>query len=393
MASSAVYDALGVYLFVALETSREVAVIDAHAGRQLMRIPVGRAPEGLALSADGRTLFVHHFMDRSVGAYDLRPLLDEGLLSAPVLATLPTVTTEKLSANVLKGKQLFYDAKDTRLARDSYMSCASCHNDGGHDGRVWDLTGLGEGLRNTIALRGRAAMGQGRLHWSANFDELQDFEGQIRVLAGGSGLMADADFTAGTPQHAAGRPQGRSQRRPRRARRLRQLPGHLRQEPAAQCRWQPHGRRRRRAHGLRPRSARPATRVPDSPTVPAARCTTWARSRPAGGTRLGGPLTGLDTPTLRDVWATGPYLHDGSATTIETAIGAHRGLSLSAADLATVAAFTRQIGSEEAAVTPVTPPPASGATVVVRARGSLVAGVGPVFELRATTAAWSARGP
>ena len=32
----------------------------------------------------------------------------------------------------------------------------SCHNDGGHDGRVWDLTGFGEGLRNTVNLRGRA---------------------------------------------------------------------------------------------------------------------------------------------------------------------------------------------------------------------------------------------
>ncbi len=62
----------------------------------------------------------------------------------------PSHATEKLAAQVLLGKQLFYDAQDTRLARDAYMSCASCHNDGGHDGRIWDLTGFGEGLRNTI---------------------------------------------------------------------------------------------------------------------------------------------------------------------------------------------------------------------------------------------------
>jgi cytochrome c peroxidase len=95
------------------------------------------------------------------------------------------VGTEKLSATAFKGKQLFYDARDTRLARDRYLSCASCHNDGDSDGRVWDLTSMGEGLRNTINLRGRAA-GQGRLHWSNNFDELQDFEGQIRTLALGT---------------------------------------------------------------------------------------------------------------------------------------------------------------------------------------------------------------
>src|SRR4029453_9789219 len=97
-----------------------------------------------------------------------------------------------------------------RLARDRYMSCASCHNDGGSDGRVWDLTSLGEGLRNTIALRGRAA-GQGFLPWSNNFDELQDFEGQIRTLSGGTGLMADADFNAGTRSQPLGDPKaGRS---------------------------------------------------------------------------------------------------------------------------------------------------------------------------------------
>ena len=53
-------------------------------------------------------------------------------------------------------------------------------------------------MRNTIDLRGRAAMGHGYLHWSANFDELQDFEGQIRQLRGGTGLMTDAAFYTGT---------------------------------------------------------------------------------------------------------------------------------------------------------------------------------------------------
>ena len=38
-------------LFVALETSREVAVVDAHAGDELFRIDTGRAPQGLVLFA------------------------------------------------------------------------------------------------------------------------------------------------------------------------------------------------------------------------------------------------------------------------------------------------------------------------------------------------------
>ncbi len=95
----------------------------------------------------------------------------------PAVASLIAVGTERLGATVLLGKQHFYDARDTRLALDRYMSCASCHNDGGSDGRTWDLTGLGEGLRNTVALRGRAGAARASLHWSGNFDEVQDFEG------------------------------------------------------------------------------------------------------------------------------------------------------------------------------------------------------------------------
>ena len=66
-------------------------------------------------------------------------------------------------------------------------------------------------------------MRQGFLHWSSNFDEVQDFEGQIRTLAGGTGLMTDAAFNAGTRSQPLGDAEGRRQRRPRRAGGLRRL--------------------------------------------------------------------------------------------------------------------------------------------------------------------------
>ena len=52
-------------------------------------------------------------------------------------------------------------------------------------------------------------------------------------------------------------------------------------------------------------------------------------------------------PTLRDVWATAPYLHDGSAPTIAAAITAHSGVSLSATDLGNLVAYVEQIGGQE----------------------------------------------
>ncbi|RZM00731.1 MAG: PKD domain-containing protein, partial [Variovorax sp.] len=363
LASASVFHPSGAYLFTALETSRQIAIVDPVGRRELFRVDTGRAPQGLAVSADGRTLFVANFMDRTVGAYDLGPLVGFGQLALPVKATLAAVATEKLAAQVLRGKQFFYDARDTRLARDGYMSCATCHNDGGHDGRTWDLTGLGEGLRNTSALRGRAQ--QGRLHWSGNFDEVQDFEGQIRALAGGTGLMTDAQLATGTRSQPLGNAKaGVSADLDALAAYVASLDAFA-ASPA------------RQADGTLTAAAVAGRTVFQNQCIACHGGSAFTQSaagllkdvgtlKSTSGTRLGATLAGIDIPTLRDTWATAPYLHDGSAATVEDAVRAHTKLpALSAADVASVAAFVRQIGGTEAAVTA----PSTGATT---ARGRYV---------------------
>ena len=71
--------------------------------------------------------------------------------------------------------------------------------------------------------------------------------------------------------------------------------------------------------------------------------------KPSSGSRLGGPLTGIDTPTLRDVWATAPYLHDGSAATLGDAVRAHNTVSITDSDLSKLVAYLQQIGGDESA--------------------------------------------
>src|SRR5690606_24168595 len=39
--------------------------------------------------------------------------------------------------------------------------------------------------------------------------------------------------------------------------------------------------------------------------------------RASSGNRLGLTLPGIETPTLRGLWNTAPYFHDGSAATLE----------------------------------------------------------------------------
>jgi len=361
LASAVAFDKYGVYMFVALETSREIEVVDAHGRWEIFRFNAGRAPQGLTVSPDGLKLYVNNFMDRTVSVFDLSRLVNLGETNVPLLATLSAVTNEKLSAQVLKGKQFFYDALDPRLARDRYLSCASCHNDGGADGRVWDLTGFGEGLRNTINLRGRAgAQGEGFLHWTGNFDEVQDFEGQIRNLSGGTGLMTNTDFNTGTRSQPLGDPKtGISADLDALAAYvtslntftsspLRNSDGTLttdaqagkiifRDMNCAQC------------HSGTAFTESGAATLRNIGTI-----------QPSSGQRLGGPLTGIDTPTLRDVWATAPYFHDGSAATLGNAVSRHTGVSITAADLAKLVAYLQQIGSDEASA----PVPANGPPTV-----------------------------
>ncbi|TMD03057.1 MAG: hypothetical protein E6J01_17125 [Chloroflexi bacterium] len=359
VATAAVYDNRGAYLFVALETSREVAVVDAHGGFQVMRFGVGRAPQGLALSGDGKTLFVNNFMDRTVGVYDLQPLLSSGQLSVPLVASLSTVASEKLTSTVLLGKQLFYDARDPRLALDRYLSCASCHNDGGSDGRTWDLTGQGEGLRNTIALRGRAGA-QGLLHWSGNFDEVQDFEGQIRALAGGLGLMSNTSFNAGTRSQPLGDPKsGVSGDLDALSAYVSSLnafePTPYRDASGAITATGAAGRTVFTAQGCGACHGGPS--FTNSGAMGLQNIGTL---KPSSGKRSGGTLTGIDIPTLRDVWQSGPYLHDGSAQTLETAVLAHNGVSITSADLNSLVQYLRELGSDE----PGTPGPQSAIGLV-----------------------------
>jgi YVTN family beta-propeller protein len=342
--SAAVFHPTGRFVFAALETSRQVAVIDVASRRELMRIEAGLAPQGLAVSPDGLQLYVHNVLDRSVGAYDLTALVTAGTTRITALGTVRTVAVEPLAADVLKGKQLFYDARDPRLARDAYMSCASCHNDGGHDGRTWDLTGFGEGLRNTVSLRGRAGA-QGRLHWSGNFDEVQDFEAQIRAFAGGTGLMTEAQFAAGTRAQPLGdRKAGVNADLDALAAYVSSLtqvaPSPLRAADGTLTAGAAAGETLFASfgcadcHGGRAFSSS-ATRGPvDVGTV----------RQPGSGRRLGGPLAAIDPPTLRDAWATAPYLHDGRAATLSDAIRAHRGLSASDAEVAQLARYVAEIG-------------------------------------------------
>lgn len=196
-ARAALFAPSGNYIFVAQMESNSVEVVDTYTRAVLGSLTgVARTPHGLYLDAATRRLYVNNFLDRSVTVHDVRKVLAGEDIATPAPIVIVTVATEPLQAAILAGKKVFYDAADPRMSSESYISCASCHVDGDSDGMVWDFTQRGEGLRRTISLQGRQGLGpaMGRLHWTANFDELQDFEKDIRDEFEGAGFLTDADY-------------------------------------------------------------------------------------------------------------------------------------------------------------------------------------------------------
>jgi YVTN family beta-propeller protein len=316
LASAVTFTPRGDYAIITTQGTNTVEVLDAYTAELVSTVQTELAPHGVVLSPKGDRLFVLNYLARSVTVFDAGGLLHSN--EAPTLSRVKSVSTvgeEKLPKQVLRGKRVFYNADDPRMNQDGYISCAVCHFDGGQDGRVWDFTARGEGLRNTITLRGRAT-NQGRLHWFPNFDEVQDFEHDIRNQFGGEGFLSDKQFHKGTRDQPLGETKaGLSQDLDALAAYVRSLDrGPHSPYRAADGSLTPAGRAGRRVfereNCQKCHSGRNMTNRADN-----------ALYNPDTLERIvdepASPPTGVRVPTLRGVFYTPPYLHDGSAPTLE----------------------------------------------------------------------------
>lgn len=367
MAQAAVFNPRGDLVFIGTQGTNTIEVLDPLTGATVASIVANQfdddlpgvgprqrnlAPQGLAIDPDSRRLFVHNFLSRTVTVYDIESISNGSRNSAPFLREIEVVANEAMERRALLGKRLFYNASDPRMSRDGYLSCASCHLDGGSDGQVWDFTQVGEGLRNTIDLVGKAGTGHGNVHWTANFDEIQDFEHDIRDQFSGTGFLRQNLFQrASTP---LGPPKARLSVD---LDNLAIFVASLDRFPDSPYR-QPDG-------SLTPAGAR------GREVFAAYACWTChlgpdftdrqrhdvGTAGPGSGQGIGLPLAGVgfDTPTLKGVWDSAPYLHDGSAATLAEALRTpeHVGAApLSAEDEADLIEYLLQIDEHEEGFTP-----------------------------------------
>jgi len=108
--------------------------LSASANYVIARIPVGHNPRGLALSRDGLRLLVANRLDDTISVIDTR-----------ALRVASTITLDgPREVNVFRrGEQTFYSA---RYSFQGQISCSSCHIDSTFDGLQWDLEPDGFGI-------------------------------------------------------------------------------------------------------------------------------------------------------------------------------------------------------------------------------------------------------
>ncbi|MBC8248729.1 MAG: hypothetical protein H8E90_03535 [Anaerolineales bacterium] len=216
-----------------------------------------------------------------------------------------TPTDIPLPPALLNGKRLFHTSDDPRLARAQWISCNTCHFEGEQDGRTWFFGFAGP--RNTTSLLGMIQTYP--LRWSGEWDESADSEFANRKENFGSGLIDGEMNCSLSPSDCVNLPpnQGRSYDLDCLALFIDSLlpPPSPGPPSEAALRGQAIFNRADTACA----TCHPAPFYTDLKTNDVGTATSDERIGPV-----------YDTPTLRGLYDSAPYFHDGSAATLYDAL-------------------------------------------------------------------------
>jgi YVTN family beta-propeller protein len=170
----------------------------------------GKNPLGIVIR--NNRAFVMNYVSRNVSVVNLDS--DE---VEQVIETTALPSPGSFDEQLLVGKEVFFSARghfsgpngvtvalDERLSSEGWQNCASCHFAGLTDGNVWFF---GAGPRKSIPLNATWSPhnpdDQRMLNYSAIFDELQDFELNIRNTSGPGPLATPQACSDPAPGGAA----------------------------------------------------------------------------------------------------------------------------------------------------------------------------------------------
>ena len=252
------------------------------------RIPAGRAPKGIALSPDGSLLYVANRLDDTVSVIDTA--------ARQVVRTIELGGPAELTPQ-RRGEQLFFDA---RFAFHGGVSCANCHLESTFDGLQWDLEPDGFGVDIV----------DNRLLEDVDGTEPFKWNGGNPDLETECGPRTEKYFyrSQSYSREVLGDLVSYIKSIPLRPNRYRLLNGEL---TAAQERGKDIFERTRRKDGT------PIPEANQCGFCHAGRHYTNQTQVDVGSGKWSDRSAVIDVPQLTNIALTAPYLHDGSARTLE----------------------------------------------------------------------------
>ena len=274
----------GTRLYVANAASDDVSVVDLNQGIGVGHIVVGHQPRDLALSPDGSRLYTLNLVSDNISVVDTDKLTSLRSLR---------LAEDLRPANIRQGERFFSTSQPDTVARDNWIACASCHFDGGFDARTW--LGTKGGPRNTPIVRG--IDGTIPLHWSADRPNVRSFQETFVGLMAGTGLSSKRldSLTAFLNS-------------------LQPFPSPLREADGSLTEEATLGAAVFKQAGCAVCHSPPLFTDRQLHDVGTGEP---YRDHPSGNGQVAetmGPA--FDTPSLRELWLTAPYLHDGRAPTL-----------------------------------------------------------------------------
>lgn len=262
--------------------------LSASAHYVIARIPAGKNPRGILLSGDGSQLYVANRLDDTISVIDTRRLR--------VARTIELAGPKAVSA-LRRGEQTFYSAS---YAFQGAFGCANCHIDSTFDAMQWDLEPDGFG-RDIV---------DNRLIEDLRGTEPFKWNGGNPTLAQECGIRTEMYFW---------RSQNYSDLI------LADLVLYIRSLPSRPNRWRAgNGELTPAQERGREIFYRTADKLgqPIPQTNQCAYCHSGAKGTDQKSFDVGTkkPTDGsgrFDTPQLTNIALTAPYLHDGSAATLE----------------------------------------------------------------------------
>ncbi len=201
--SAAVVDPSGEWMYAVGKNSNNLVVVSTRQRGGLLldergvyaSITVGRGPTGIALSKDGRRAFVHTAFDHEVVVVERNPSATtrEGRLRIAARIRAGS-RPDWLTPEVDRGRTLFNDGVSATMTVPGGMgvSCASCHPEGRDDGHDWLFV---EGARNTPLLV-TGFLGQtAPFHWDGTITDFHDLQRIVTERMGGQ-TLPESDFQA-----------------------------------------------------------------------------------------------------------------------------------------------------------------------------------------------------